>query len=488
VSLISDYLIKLMRLPFSYFDTKMTGDILQRIGDHSRIESFLTQSTLNILFSFFNLLIFGIVLAFYRPVILLVFLAGSLLYIGWILLFLKRRRELDNRRFLHLTENQNSIIQIVSGMQEIKMNNSEHQKRWDWENIQAKLFRIRVKSLSLVQYQQVGSVVINETKNLLITCLAAKAVIEGQMTLGVMFAVQYIVGQMNSPVEQFINFFHSTQDAKISIERLSEVHTSEPEGESSETEFYEIPENSSIRAENLTFQYEGPRSPKVVNDLSFEIPGNKVTAIVGPSGSGKTTLMKLLLGLYQPVSGRVLLNETPLSKFSPTVYRENCGVVLQDGYLFSDSIARNIALGVESIDVNRLDSSAEMANVTDFIDSFPARFNAKVGIDGQGLSQGQKQRILIARAIYKNPKLIFFDEATNSLDAGNEKVIMENLTEFFKGRTVVVIAHRLSTVKNADQILVLEKGCLVESGTHESLVKANGAYFKLVSNQLELGL
>jgi ATP-binding cassette subfamily B protein len=488
VSLISDYLIKLMRLPFSFFDTKMTGDILQRIGDHSRIETFLTQSTLNILFSIFNLLIFGIVLAVYKPLILLVFLTGSLMYVGWILMFLKKRRELDNRRFQHLTENQNSIIQIVSGMQEIKMNNSEHQKRWDWENIQAKIFRIRVKSLSLVQYQQVGSVVINEIKNLLITFLAAKAVIDGQMTLGVMFAVQYIVGQMNGPVEQLIGFFHSTQDAKISIERLSEVHNTKPEGESEEVIYREIPENVSLQAENLTFQYEGPRSPKVVDNLSFDIPSGKVTAIVGPSGSGKTTLMKLLLGLYQPVSGGVLLDGKPLTHFSPRTYRENCGVVLQDGYLFADTIAKNIALGAETIDIHRLAAAAQMANISDFIESFPSRFNSMVGIDGQGLSQGQKQRILIARAIYKDPRLIFFDEATNSLDASNEKVIMENLAEFFKGRTVVVIAHRLSTVKNADQILVMEKGTIVETGNHESLIKAKGAYFNLVKNQLELGL
>jgi len=488
VSLISDYLVKLMRLPYSYFDTKMTGDILQRIGDHSRIESFLTQSTLNILFSLFNLLIFGVVLGFYKPVILAVFLSGSLMYAGWILLFLKRRRELDNRRFLHLTENQNSIIQIVSGMQEIKMNNSEHQKRWDWENIQAKLFRTRIKSLSLVQYQQVGSVVINETKNLLITFLAAKAVIDGQMTLGVMFAVQYIVGQMNSPVEQLIGFFHSTQDAKISIERLSEVHESKSEGDGIEVLYHDIPAGAGLQVQNLTFQYEGPRSPKVVDDLSFEIPHNKVTAIVGPSGSGKTTLMKLLLGLYQPGSGSVLLNGKPLKQYSQSAYRHECGVVLQEGYLFSDTLARNIALGAEAIDVERLEFAARMANINDFIDSFPSRYNSMVGIDGQGLSQGQKQRILIARAIYKDPRLIFFDEATNSLDAGNEKVIMENLGEFFKGRTVVVIAHRLSTVRNADQILVMEKGRLVETGNHESLIKVRGAYYRLVSNQLELGL
>jgi len=488
ISLISDYLIKLMRLPSSFFDTKMTGDILQRIGDHSRIESFLTQSTLNILFSVFNLFVFSVVLAFYNVRILLFFLVGSMLYVIWISLFLRKRRELDQRRFIELSENQNSIIQLVSGMQEIKLNNCEKQKRWDWETIQARIFRIRVKGLALLQNQQVGSVIINETKNVLIAFLAARSVIEGHMTLGIMFAVQYIVGQMNSPIDQLISFFHSTQDAKISLERLAEVHDRPGEDDDAESKIAVMPEQKDILVSQLTFQYEGPRSPKVVDGVSFIVPENKITAIVGPSGSGKTTLLKLLLGLYQPVSGEISIGGTPIVSLNNRVYRSRCGVVMQDGYLFSDTIARNIALSAETIDKARLAEAASMANLFEFIKRYPLGFNTKVGFEGHGLSQGQKQRLLIARAIYKNPEVLFFDEATNSLDANNERVIMENLAEFFKGRTVIVVAHRLSTVRNADQILVMEHGRIVETGTHESLVRKQGSYYHLVKNQLELGL
>jgi len=466
----------------------MTGDILQRIGDHSRIESFLTQSTLNILFSVFNLFVFSVVLAFYNVRILLFFLAGSMLYVIWISLFLRKRRELDQRRFIELSENQNIIIQLVSGMQEIKLNNCEKQKRWDWETIQARIFRIRVKGLALLQNQQVGSVIINETKNVLIAFLAARSVIEGHMTLGIMFAVQYIVGQMNSPIDQLISFFHSTQDAKISLERLAEVHDRPGEDDDAESKIAVMPERKDILVSNLTFQYEGPRSPKVVDGVSFLVPEHKITAVVGPSGSGKTTLLKLLLGLYQPVSGEISIGGTPIVSINNRVYRSRCGVVMQDGYLFSDTIARNIALSAETIDKARLAEAAGMANLFEFIKSYPLGFNTKVGFEGHGLSQGQKQRLLIARAIYKNPEVLFFDEATNSLDANNERVIMENLAEFFKGRTVIVVAHRLSTVRNADQILVMEHGRIVETGTHESLVRKQGSYYHLVKNQLELGL
>ena len=488
ISLISDYLIKLMRLPASFFETKMTGDILQRIGDHSRVESFLTQSSLNIVFSLFNLLIFTVVLAIYNIQILLLFLAGSLLYILWIVLFLGKRRELDQRRFIELSANQNSIIQLVSGMQEIKLNNCEKQKRWDWESIQARIFRIRVKSLSLMQNQRIGSVIINETKNVLITFLAAKSVIDGQMTLGVMFAVQYVVGQMNGPVDQLIGFFHSTQDAKISLERLAEVHDQPGEDAESDVKINEMPGNQGFTVTDITFQYEGPNSPKVIDHVNFRIPENKITAIVGPSGSGKSTLLKLLLGLYTPAHGDILIGDTPLGVINKRVYRHHCGAVLQDGYLFSDTLARNIALSDETIDTGRLAESARMANLTELIRSYPLGFNTRVGFEGRGLSQGQKQRLLIARAIYKDPSLIFFDEATNSLDANNEKVIMENMREFFTGRTVIIVAHRLSTVKNADQILVMDHGLIVETGNHEELVRKRGHYYNLVKNQLELGL
>ncbi len=487
ISLISDYLIKLMRLPARFFDSKMTGDILQRIGDHSRIESFLTQSTLGIIFSIFNLFIFGAVLAFYNLKILGIFLFGSIIYISWILLFLNKRRELDQRRFIQLSDNQNSIIQLISGMQEIKLNNCEKQKRWDWEFIQAKIFRIRVRSLALIQYQQIGSVVINESKNVIIAFLAAKAVIDGQITLGVMFSIQFIIGQMSGPIDQLVGFFYSTQDAKISLERLSEVHDYPAENENNDTRITDLPVELGYSIENLVFQYEGPNSPKVIDNISINIPSNKTTAIVGASGSGKTTLIKLLLGFYPPVSGEIRLGEVPLNLIDSRVYRGQCGVVMQDGYIFSDTIAKNIALGDEIVDNQKLEEAALLANVTEFIKSYPLGFNTRVGAEGRGLSQGQKQRILIARAIYKNPGIIFFDEATNSLDANNEKFILENLNKFFSGRTVVVVAHRLSTVKNADQIIVMEKGKVIEQGTHDQLIKFGMAYFNLVRNQLELG-
>ncbi len=487
ISLISDYLIKLMRLPARFFDSKLTGDILQRIGDHSRIESFLTQSTLGIVFSIFNLFIFSAILAIYNLGILAIFLLGSFLYIGWIVLFLRKRRELDQRRFIQLSDNQNSIIQLVSGMQEIKLNNCEKQKRWEWEAIQAKIFRIRVRSLALLQYQQVGSVVINESKNVIIAFLAAKAVIDGQMTLGVMFAVQFILGQMNGPIDQLVGFFHATQDAKISLERLSEVHDYPAENSGREHQINVLPDKLAYSVDNLVFQYEGPNSPKVINDISIKIPENKTTAIVGASGSGKTTLIKLLLGFYPPVTGEIRLGEVSLDMIDSRIYRGQCGVVMQDGYIFSDTIARNIALGDENIDTARLAEAANMANVTEFIRSYPLGFNTRVGAEGHGLSQGQKQRILIARAIYKDPRIIFFDEATNSLDANNEKYIIENLNNFFRGKTVIVVAHRLSTVRNADQIIVLEKGRVIEYGSHDELIKNGAAYYNLVRNQLELG-
>jgi len=487
ISLISDYLIKLMRLPARFFDSKLTGDILQRIGDHSRIESFLTQSTLGIVFSIFNLLIFSSVLALYNLTILGIFMLGSFLYVGWIVLFLRKRRELDQRRFIQLSDNQNSIIQLVAGMQEIKLNNCEKQKRWEWEAIQAKIFRIRVKSLSLLQYQQVGTVVINESKNVIIAFLAARAVIDGQMTLGIMFAVQFIIGQMNGPIDQLVGFFHATQDAKISLERLAEVHDYPVEHVRIDNQMNTLPDGLDFTIQNLVFQYEGPNSPKVLNDISISIPENKTTAFVGVSGSGKTTLIKLLLGFYPPVSGSIRLGDVSLEMIDNRIYRGQCGVVMQDGYIFSDTIARNIALGDDNIDSVRLAEAARMANVTEFIRSYPLGFNTRVGAEGSGLSQGQKQRILIARAIYKNPRLIFFDEATNSLDANNEKFILENLNEFFKGRTVVVVAHRLSTVKNADQIIVLDRGKVVEQGTHDQLIRQGMAYYNLVRNQLELG-
>ncbi|HAN18623.1 MAG: ABC transporter ATP-binding protein [Bacteroidetes bacterium GWC2_33_15] len=487
ISLISDFLIKLMKLPVSFFDTKMIGDLIQRIGDHKRIENFLTSSTLNILFSFVNLIIFGIVLLTYSVNIFLIFLIGSTLYTLWIYLFMKKRRDLDNRKFAQLSSNQSNVIQLITGMQEIKLNNCEKQKRWEWESIQAKLFKVNMDSLSLSQYQQAGGVFINEIKNIAITFIAAKSVIDGQMTLGMMLAVQYIIGQLNSPINQMIGFLQATQDAKISLERLGEIHQRDNE-ESDETPKISIlPEHRDLNIDLISFQYEGPHSPFVLENVELNIPEKKITAVVGTSGSGKTTLIKLLLGFYEPQKGKIKLGDIYLNNISNRMWRDKCGVVMQDGFIFSDSIANNISVSDEFPDREKLLNAVKVANIQDFIESLPLGYNTKIGQNGVGLSQGQKQRILIARAVYKNPEFIFLDEATNALDANNERVIMENLDQFFKGKTVVVVAHRLSTVKNADQIVVLEQGKIVERGTHAELTRKKGAYYELVRNQLELG-
>jgi ATP-binding cassette subfamily B protein len=487
ISLISDFLIKLMKLPIAFFNTKMTGDLIQRIQDHRRIENFLTTNTLNVLFSFFSLVVFGIVLAIYNWWIFTIFILGSGLYILWILGFMKRRRELDHRRFAQLSDNQSNLIQLITGMQEIKLNNCEKQKRWEWEGIQTRLFRVQVKGLALQQYQQAGGVFINEVKNVVITFLAAKAVIDGTMTLGMMLAVQFIIGQLNSPLQQMIRFFHTAQDARISLERLGEIHNKEDEEDVREPKITHLPEKADLNMDQVYFQYEGPHSPYVLEDVNLKIPEKKVTAIVGVSGSGKTTLIKLLLGFYNPVNGYVKIGDIHLNNFDNRVWRNKCGVVMQDGFIFSDTIANNIAVSDESVDRERLLHAVKTANIQNDIESLPLGYNTKIGREGIGMSQGQQQRILIARAVYKDPEYLFFDEATNALDANNEMVIMKNLEQFFQGRTVVIVAHRLSTVKNADQIVVLEKGKVVEKGNHTELTRKKGAYYHLVKNQLELG-
>lgn len=492
ISIISDFLVKLFKLPMAFFEGKMIGDILRRIEDHSRIERFLSTSSLNILFSFFNLIIFGIVLAVYNIPIFLVFFGMSAVYVVFILLFLKRRAELDYKRFQQMADNQSNLIQTVQGMSEIKMNNCETQKRWEWERIQAKLFRVSVASTKLQQYQDAGSLFLNESKNMLITVMAAIAVMNGQMTLGMMLAVQYIIGQLNAPVNEFIAFSRDWQDAKISLERIGEIHALENE-ETPLSNFTTSPSpeergtSGSIILEDVSFQYEGPHSPKVLDDINLIIPEGKITAVVGASGSGKTTLMKLLLKFYAPVTGKISVDSTDLSQIPASAWRQQCGTVMQDGFIFSDTIARNIGLGGEEVDGKNLLHAVTVANIKEHIESLPLGYNTKVGINGVGLSQGQKQRLLIARAVYKNPEVIFFDEATSALDANNEKVIMENLDQFFKNKTVLVIAHRLSTVKNAHQIVVLKKGKIVEIGTHAELTVAKGGYYELVKNQLELG-
>ena len=487
IALISDFLIKMMRLPMGYFDTKMVGDILQRINDHSRIQTYLTNSSLNVLFSIFNIIIFSIVLFLYSFTIFAIFFIGSILYFGWVWLFMKHRAELDHKSFAQQSANQSNVIQLVTGMQEIKLNGCEQQKRWEWEHIQAKLFRLRIKGLALAQYQDSGAVLINQTKNIIITALVAKFVIEGQMTLGMMLAVQYIIGQLNSPIDHLISFIRETQDARLSIDRLSEVHDKEDEESKDELRIREIPNDKDLTFRQATFAYDAiSDGEKVIKGINLTIPFGKQTAIVGTSGSGKTTLVKLLLEFYPLQKGDILLGENNLKNYSIREWRKKCGVVMQDGFIFSDTIARNIASGVELIDKERLLNAVITANIRDFIESLPLSYNTKIGSEGHGLSQGQKQRILIARAVYKDPLFVFLDEATNALDANNELVIMDNLQKFFKGRTSVVIAHRLSTVKNADQIVVLEKGEIVEAGTHRELTQKKGAYYRLVKNQLEL--
>lgn len=488
ISLISDFLIKLMKLPIRFFDTKLIGDLRQRIDDNERIQNFLTKNLVSMSFGVFTFVIYSFVMAYYDWLILLTFYVGSALYVIWIMLFLKKRKELDYKRFSVASANQSNVYQLITGMQEIKLNNCEKQKRWEWERIQAKLFKVSVKGLMLSQNQQAGSVFINQVMNILISFIAAKAVVEGNMTLGVLVAIQYIIGQLNSPLKEFIGFIRAGQDAKISLERLGEIHNKKEEEEDKDLfKNFELPQNKSVSLNDVTFHYEGPKSPKILYSINLKIPQNKITAIVGASGSGKTTLLKLILGFYPPNKGRIEIGGIGLSQFSMEMWRSHCGVVMQDGFIFSDSISNNIAIGDDYPDKKKLLHAVRLANIEEFIESLPLRYNTKIGQEGVGLSQGQKQRILIARAIYKDPEYLFFDEATNALDANNEKVITENLDEFYRGKTVITVAHRLSTVKNADQIVVLEKGEIAETGSHVELVENKGAYYNLVRNQLELG-
>lgn len=485
ISLISDFFIKLMNLPISFFDVRMTGDIMQRINDHNRIERILTTSSLNVMFSFVNMFIMAGVLIYYNLQIFIVFLIGSILYFGWILLFLKKRKILDFKRFAEISREQSKVIELINGMQDIKLNNAEKQKRWGWEYIQARLFKVSIQGLILEQTQGIGSNFINELKNIIIIFLSAKLVIDGEITLGMMMAISSIVGNLNGPVVQLISFVRELQDAKISLSRLSEIHSKIDETQNEKETIKNLPKGENIIINNVSFRYLGSEL-LVLDKLNFTIPVKKVTAIVGTSGSGKTTLMKMLLKFYDPVEGDIKYGNTNFENISQKVWRDNIGSVMQEGYIFNDTIANNIAIGEDIIDKKRLRYAANVANIEDFINSLPLGYNTNIGMEGLGMSTGQKQRLLIARAVYKNPQMLFFDEATSALDSNNEKEIMQKLDTFFKDKTVVVIAHRLSTVMNADQIVVLDKGKIIERGNHKELVSLRGSYYRLVKNQLQL--
>jgi len=488
ISLVSDFFIKLLKLPMSFFDTKLMGDLMQRMNDHGRIQSFLTSHLLSTIFSILSFIVLGIVLLIYSKLIFSIFIIGSFAYGIWITIFLNKRKTLDYEIFELQAANQNKTYQFITTIQEIKLQDCEQRRRWEWEDIQVDLFNAQMKSLKLQQSQETGSIFINELKNILVTVMAATAVIEGEITLGTMLAIQYIVGQLNSPLEQLMSFIYSLQDVKISLERINEIHGNKNEESiSSNLSDFEKNEDLSINLNSVDFKYNPHNEEYILKSISLNIPTGKVTAIVGASGSGKTTLIKLILGYYPSMSGDIYIAGENINNYSLKWWRRQCGVVMQDGVIFSESIARNIAVDDGEIDKERLVKAAEIANIHDYIMGLPLKYNTKIGRDGVGLSQGQKQRILIARAVYKNPQFIFFDEATNALDAKNERAIVENLNEFYKGRTVVVVAHRLSTVKNADQIVVLDAGKIVEVGDHNTLIAKQGTYYNLVKNQLELG-
>lgn len=486
ISLISDFLAKLMRLPLKFFDSKLTGDLIQRIGDHSRVKSFLMGNTVNIIFSTINFIIYACILAYYDIFILTIFLFGNILYVAWIAIFMRYRRELDVKRFNQSAKEQSSIIQIIHGMADIKLNNCERQKRWEWERIQARMFKINVKGLAIGQIQQAGTIFFSQGSNIIITFLAATSVVKGTMTLGMMMSLTYIVGQLSAPIMELINFLSSLQDAKISIERLNEINKHEDEEKNISKKLTVLPINKGIEFNRVTFSYSGAEHDYAINDVSFTIPSGKITAIVGASGCGKTTILKMLQGFYSPLHGNIKVGGVPLDSINPHIWRAASGAVMQEGFIFSDTLARNIAVGYDEIDEKRLALAIRIANLSEFISTLPLGLSTRIGMDGNGISAGQKQRVLIARAIYKDPEVIFFDEATNSLDAVNEHIIMDNLKQYFKGKTVVIVAHRLSTIIDSDKVIVMDKGSIVEEGTHETLLAMKGHYYALLDTQMNI--
>ncbi|MEY2829645.1 MAG: hypothetical protein RIQ33_1503, partial [Bacteroidota bacterium] len=487
ITLISDFLAKLIKLPHHFFESRTNGDILQRIGDHSRVQSFITQNSLMTLFSFFNFIVFGIVLCMYSLSLFGVFMLFTTLYVGWITLFLKKRKELDYKRFNAASSNQNKMLQLINGIHEIKLYNAENHRRWEWEKQQVNLFHIGLEGRMVGQYQEAGAFVINQLKNIFLTFISAKAVIDGNMSLGMMMSVQYIIGQLNSPIQQFIGFVIAAQDAKISLDRIGEIYQEKDEQQLHVNSDLQLPESRNIELKEVWFKYPGMGDNWVLNNINLKLPEGKITAIVGSSGSGKTTLLKLLLKYQTPQKGSVHIDDVDLNQIHPTTWRNTVGAVMQDGFIFGDTIAGNIIVDGSKIDKTKLRKATEIAQIREFVESLPLGYNTKIGAEGISVSMGQRQRLLIARAIYKNPDLILFDEATNSLDANNERKIVEGLHEFYKNKTVVIVAHRLSTVKNADNIVVLEKGKIIEQGTHDALTALKGSYYTLVKNQLELG-
>ena len=484
ISLIADFLVKLTAMPLQFFDSRMTGDILQRIGDHGRIKNFLLGNSIRIVFSLVNFLVYLCILAYYNMTVLGIFVAGNALYVAWVSFFMRYRRELDIKRFSQSATEQSKMIQLVQGMQDIKLNNCERQKRWEWERIQVQLFKIGLDGLRIEQIQQSGSVFFTQTTHILIYYIAARAVVEGGMTLGMMMSLSYIIGQVSAPISEFIGFARGFQDAKISLERLNEVHSQDDEETGIEVKRTELPYDRDIEIEHLSFSYNGSEQELALKDISLHIPAHKVTAIVGESGCGKTTLVKLLQGFYDPTRGSIRVGGTALSDINPHVWRASTGSVMQDSFIFSDSIADNIAVNAEESDRERIKYAGRIARIDDFVASLPLGYDTVIGMEGKGISQGQRQRILIARAVYKNPEYIFLDEATNSLDAINEAAIMDNLQKFYEGRTVVISAHRLSTIREADQIVVMEKGEIVERGKHQELLERKGVYYELIRNQI----